>query len=189
MSTINSFPFPYCTVAFFLERYDVRTVAQYLSDNNVPLTPIEITTSPAMLALLQEASGIVEAFVLKGTRYSVADLQLLANLAVDGSPKANPLNTTEMLYGIVAGITMFLVWERRPLRYAQHPMPMRSELAWEQVKALGEGAQIFGLLETAQAGEPPPQFMTNAQIFKRNFSSNQAKAYFGDRAQYQVPGP
>ncbi len=166
----------------------MRTVGQYLSDNDVPVSPTDVLGSQILKDLLQEASGIVEAYVLKGTRYSIADMQLIAHMAPDGSPISVPTNTCQMLYGIVAGITMFLVWERRPLRYADKPMPLRSELAWEQVKALGDGAQIFGLLETAEAGVPQPEFMTVQQIFTRNFSSNQARRFFGDRAQYQVPG-
>lgn len=187
MSTLNSQTFPYCTADFFLQRYDVRTVSQYLSDNDVPVA--DVPNDLKLASLLKEASGIVEAFTLKGTRYSVADLKLIANMGPTGTPLGNVPNTAEMLYGIVAGICMFLVWERRPLRYAKHPMPLRSELAWEQVKALGDGATIFGLLETAQAGIPQPEFMTIQDIERRNFSSNQARRYFGDRAQYQVPGP
>lgn len=189
MSTLNTFGFPYCTPAIFLERYDVRTVGDYLSDTDLRLTPTQVQNSAVLADLMKQASGIVESHAFMGTRYSPVDLQLIASMDNTGTIVGTPTNAAQVLYGIVAGITMFLVWERRPLRYAKHPMPLSSEMAFGQLEKIGAGALIFGLLETAEAGVPSVEFMTKQDILTRNFSSNQARRFFGDRAQYQVPGP
>ncbi len=190
MSTLNTSIYPYCNIAIFLEKFDYRTVGDYLSDTDQRLTPIEITNSTVLLHLLLEASGYVESLAQKGTRYSHDDLFLIANLdPIGGQPKSPTNATAQMMYGIVAGIAMFYLWERRPLRLSEHKMSRRSEWALMMTEALGNGDAIFGLLEVAEAGLPTPQFMTPQQIRYRNFTSNQAQRYFGDRAQFQVPGP
>lgn len=188
MSTLNTFAFPYCTPTLFLERYDVRTVGDFLSDTDIRLNPAQVLNSTILLDFLRSSSATLEAFALKGTRYSVADLQLLANLDNGGNPKGNVGNAAHLIYKIVVGLTMNDVWTRRPLKYAKHGRPEGVEEAYMWCQSLGEGATIFGLLETAQVGVPQPEFMTPAQIRTRNFSSVQARAYFGSRAQFHVPG-
>src|SRR5262252_940921 len=95
-------PVAYCTPQQMVNRYDVRTIGQYLSDDGVKLTPDEVKASPILEELLMEASGELEGALLRGGRYTPADLGALTG------------NGLEMLAGLVAGYCMFLVWDRRP---------------------------------------------------------------------------
>lgn len=189
MSTLNTFAFPYCTPALFIERYDVRTVGDYLSDNDVRLTPTQVLNSPILLDLLRSSSATIEAFAFKGMRYTVQDLQKIANMDDAGVVLTNAGNAAHLIYKIVSGLTMNDVWARRPLKWTKMGRPEGVEEAFMWAHSLGEGETIFGILETAEAGLVQPHFMTPQQIRTRNYSSNQARAYFGDRAQFQVPGP
>lgn len=185
MPTPISGPIPYCSPAQFLERYDVRTVGQLLSDTDVALSQTDVLQSTILNDLLMEASGWVESAALVANRYSPNDLYALAT---DPSALPGTGNSARMLAGIVAGITMFFLWDRRPTKYLEMGLPLRSEMAIEMLDRLRKGEAIFGIQEVANAGNPDPKFITPEQINTRNFSSNQARRFFGNRADYNVPG-
>lgn len=128
--------------------------------------------------LLREASGMVEMACLRGERYSPADLAGLTG------------NAAESLAGLVAGITLWLLWERRPTRLATMQLPLRAQMAMDQLAHLEAGDRIFGILEVASAGvASQPEFMTPNDLEYRNFTSVISKRYFGSRSQFHVPGP
>lgn len=191
MSTRNSFTFSYCPPGAFLDRFDLRTVSDLLADApQERKTRAQLLTDTTLASLLSEASGIVESFCTKGDRYTLTDLKMIAgDMNEAGAATISPPgNTANMLYGIVGGICMFLLWERRPERLAEMKMPMRCEMAWSHCEALGKGQQIFGVLEVAQAENSPATLITPGQVEFRNLSSNQARRLFGSRADLHVPG-
>jgi hypothetical protein len=174
MATPLSGSTPYCTNQQFLDRYDARTVGDLLSDNNV--RAVNLSSSALLTELLAEASGWVEAACLKSDHYLPSDLASLTG------------NSAGMLAGLVAGLAMFMIWDRRPTRLASVELPTRAKLALDQLDQLEKGVRIFGFAEAAAAGNLSPVFQDIDDINTLNLSSNQARRLFGDRARDYVPG-
>ena len=178
MSTPLSGTSAYATASDFTARYDARTVAQLLSDADVQITSGQVPSNASLAALLQEASGMLESACLVGQRYQPADLSGLTG------------NSMQMLIGIVCGVGMYLLWCRRPEKYKDMKLPSRAELALRQMDDLRDGSRIFGILEAAEANNiPTPYFTQPNDLYLRNPVSVQARRFFGNRGQYNVPGP
>ena len=186
MSTPVSTSVAYCTPAQYLTFCDARRTGNLCSDNQVTVPPSQLPTNANLLAALQRASGMVEASCLKGARYSPADL---ANLTQAADVTAGKLsNSQQFLIGLVADLAYGILHERRGWAKEGVVLP-QVERAWVVLKELEEGKEVFALQEAMNAGNPPnPYFMQPADFTKRNFSSNQAANYFGERAQQFVPG-
>jgi len=143
----------YCTAEEFLERFDVRWVGDLLSDTGQKLTPPDVKTSTLLTSLLKEASGDVEAACFAGKRYDKDDLAALTG------------NSVQMLRGIVAGLTAFYLWERRPERRGE--MPKRCEIALQKLQALRNGDRIFAFTESAEAGKDSPVVLPATTLVSR----------------------
>lgn len=176
MTTPLSGSSPYCTPQRFIDAYDLRTVGDLLSDTNTRLISSQILASTVLNELLMEASGWVESACMVAGRYAPADLAALTG------------NSAQMLAGMVAGIAMFFLWDRRPERLAKMALPAKADMALKQIGALEQGTAIFGILEVTQAGVPNVEFVTPEDIRTRNGVVNQARNLFGNRAMYNVPG-
>jgi hypothetical protein len=188
MSTPVSGLTPYCTLAQFFAKYDVRTVGDLMSDTGTRLTPTVLNdpvTSPVLI-MLTEASGWVEAAALKSERYSVLDLQTIINqpLVPTVPPSYEASNSAEMLAGLVAGIAMFFIWDRRPERMSKAELPMRAQMALDMLEQLKEGSRIFSLQETAKAGVPAPVYVP----FCRTYTpTKRARRFFGNTGDLRAP--
>ena len=163
---------PYCSPAQFLKRYDVRTVGDLLSDNNVRLTPSQVTTALTFNPItnpdtvLAEASGWLESMIIKGQRYQIQDLLNLA---------ATPGNGAAFLARLVADGTMYLLYDRRPDRRAN--MPERVKAAHETYVALSRGEQILPFLETQEAGVHTERI--RQPLEQANLVTDRGYRYFG----------
>lgn len=75
----------------FIVRYDVRTVADLLSDTGAPVAAASVATNSVLSSLLQDASADIDAACFRGNRYTPAQLidltgtsaQLLIRLCCD----------------------------------------------------------------------------------------------------------
>jgi hypothetical protein len=176
MSTNAGSLTPYCTVQQLTFRYDVRTIADFASDAGVRINVNNLTNNATILELLGQASGMVEAACLKGDIYSATDLQNLTG------------NSSKLLAGIVADLTIWLLWNRRQNR--ERALPPQVDVSIKALEQIEIGKKVFAIQENMDAGIlPNPQFMTERDLTVRNYSSNQAGRFFGRRAQHQVPGP
>ncbi len=168
----------YATVADLQARFDTRDLAQWASDTGTPIASGSLATNPALLAMLSDASGIVELACLVGERYSVSDLQTLA--AATG-------NSSAILKRIVCDLAVGMLIERRPFLERE---PMQQYLhALDMLQEIRAGKRIFAFIESAQAGNPKDVIDSNLDIDYRNLTTNQASRYFGiDRANRYRPG-
>jgi len=159
----------YCTAAQFLQRYDWRTVGDYLSDQNQRITRPDQINNTILADLLSEASGEFEIRLMRGGRYAPGDIQSLQG------------NALQLVAGIVAGWTMFLIWSRRPGRFADHRLPLGAELALQKMEQLGTGELILPFQETADAGRIS-HYVENAQdVANRNGIIVQSRRLVGQR--------
>ena len=143
MATAASGSSAYCTVTQFLQRYDTRSVRELLSDTGTAVSTSAVADDTTLAALLKEASGEVEAAACAGQRYvinsSQNDLSSLTN------------NSAAFLAGMVAHLTMYRLWCRRPAMMANVPPPPLYDRAQEFLEQLRLGERVFGILENHEA--------------------------------------
>ncbi len=175
--TVISGTVAYCTPAQFLQRYDYRTVGRLLLDappGPLGIAKADVLADPNLATFLLEASGEVEMACLLGEYYTVGDLIALVST-----------NGGEKLAGLVADLTMWRVYDRRPDKAAE--MPQRCEIARGLLDALAEGKKIFPFLESAKAGHLNSAVETPPQVVARNGSVVQSQRYWGRRADRNLP--
>ena len=178
MSTLVSGTSPWCSGSQFLDRYDVRTVAECLQDTTAPLDLGLITTNAKLLALLRGSSGKFEAAVLKGGKYTIADLTTLT---------ATTNNMRDWIADIIADLTAPKLLGRRFIEFPDYKERLKE--ANDVLEALASGETIFGLQEVIDAGVLDSEVETPDIVERRNMITLQSSRYFGMRANRNLPGP
>lgn len=136
----------------FVLRYDARTIADQLSDDNTVVANADVPTHAVVTQLLEDASGKIDGALLASERYSTVDLQNL-----DG-------NALSFLQRLCCDVAFAMLFRRRgdcdPDKAQAY-----AKLAERDLEALRKGQIIFALTSQEQAGLPDsPQFLqTDAQ--------------------------
>lgn len=151
---------------------------QLVSDSGTPFTAGSLPTIPALQALLQEASGMVESAACVQGRYLITptqnDLQQIYT---------SNTNTAQTLIGLVCALAYFLIWDRRPEWLTNSPdqIPARVKLAMDMLDHIRDGEAVFGVLEIEEAGILSDVIESESQVLKRNGTVTVARALFGPR--------
>jgi hypothetical protein len=164
--TPNSSAVSYLSAADMLNRADARLVGDLVSMNGVRVQLPALLTNPVLLAALADASGEVEAAVLRGNRYQPADL-----LALTGVGQTR-------LYRLVKDLAMLLLFH---LRDDVGPVPPKYTSALEELEKLACGERIFSFVESQNAGLMQHAKETWSDRRARNLLSYQARRFFGPR--------
>ncbi len=178
----------YCTGTQFMLWFDLRSLADYLSDTTTPIgailgtDPLQIdkvvvAADPTLGSILQAASGMLEMALLKGDRYTPGDLILLTT-----GPMATS-NAALTIARVVAGIAAPDVIRRRP--DLQAPKLAIIEESQEFLKALADGDKILPIQEAADAGRMENQTETLADVESRFMPSFEARRLFGTRNKWR----
>ena len=178
-STLTSNTTAYLTATQFVQRVDTNVVGEWLSDTTAALTSAQVLASTILTAFLKGSSGELESACLAGERYSAEDLTDLAS----ASPTTN---STELLYDIVAGLTLGRCWGRRP-RTSDQGFPTLTQWAQQQIELLRQGVRIFGFAEHAEAGRIKYGEITPAEVAARGLASYRARRMLGPRADQTPP--
>jgi len=169
-ATSNSSATSYASASDMLDFYDIRTIADLISDNSTRKggspdpTPAVVIVDTKLARALKWASGVIEAACLRARRYHPGDLH-----ALDGVSK-------ELLIGLVCDLTMARLYRRRP---DKGPIPPFVEAAMQMLDALANGERIFSFEENEEAGLPQSHVDTAQQIEERAMVPQQAVRYFG----------
>ena len=131
---------PYADQQDIINRCDVRTLGDLLSDDNTRLDPSSVLSSTLLNTLLLAASGFIELATYAGQRYSVLDLQALPD----------PSGQLELLKDLVCARCLQTLIRRRPHVIAKTPEWVTEALVL--LNQLRQGERIFGFLQSAQAG-------------------------------------
>ncbi len=179
--TPNSSATAYAAPSDLFLRYDIRTIADLVSDTGSRLggspnpNAATVAASPRLLTLLLVNSGRVEASCVKGQRYLPTDLQALTGVS------------KQYLVQIVCALTMGDLFRARP--DIGKPDETYQE-ACESLKALADGEQIFAFVETEAAGVMENQVNTPGDVENRFLTTVQMRRLFGRRNNESVgPGP
>ena len=164
--TIRTSQQPFATAAQLLKRLDLRTVGDLCSDNGTRVAAGALASDPNFFAAIIDASAIIEQYATRGGVYSPGDLALLAALP-DSDPGggANFGVAGGALLRLMVRLVTVLLFERRP------DMELKNPWIWEQVKKdleeLAAGAQVFGFVQTQDAGRQSHEVETARVIQRR----------------------
>lgn len=175
MATSNSSATAYASVADAILRHDERQWGDLVSNDNTRVAAAALPTNDVMLALLKEASGMVEMACLRGLRYSSTDL----GTNISGVSK-------QLLIGLVVELAF---WKATVRRHPDRELAATSIWALQILDKLAEGEKIFSFDEAAAAGVQNSAFMQQSDWQRLNLSTTQARRYWGQRSRDFVPGP
>lgn len=152
----------------FMSALDPRLTGKLCSLAGLNLTPEQLETSPVLLRALGEASGMIEAYALKGEKYTAADLMNLQG------------NGKYLLTGLVAGLTIINLCEFRIVDLGDWLTRIEEKTRFFLSK-LENGEAIFGMSANAEAGVFNSAVETAYEVETRFLSTAQAYRLFGLR--------
>jgi phage gp36-like protein len=161
----------YATPSQLIDRYDVRTIGQLVSDNGIQVSRQDLEANTKVLAALADASGEIEASVLQAKRYTTADLAGLTG------------NSANHLTRITCVIAFGFLWERRPYaddddENGRGKAEKRARLALESLR---KGQTIFDVDEVKEAGLPAVNEPSIQRIQQQNLPVDQARGHYYPR--------
>lgn len=131
----------YATIADLLDRYDWRTIGQMVSDDDRRVELSELATNDKLQAVLDDASGEIDAALMMGNRYSTTDLTGLTGFSA------------AKLARMTCDIAMALLFRRRPLGKAEVSDRL-AETAEAHLERLRTGQHVFDVADNKAAGNP-----------------------------------
>lgn len=159
----------YAAASDLIARYDARTLGDLVSDTGTRVASGSLAADPNIVAALDDASGEIEAALLMGERYSVADLAALTG------------NSLALLKRICCDCAMALIYGRRP----EEQWADRRAAA-EQVKAihlerLANGERVFNVEGIPEAGNPTIGGPSAIAVRRLNMIVDRTQHYYPGR--------
>lgn len=166
---------PYVSASDFLKRYDARTIGQLMSDESPAgrtptvdeLTNANTVPGGRLSELLKDASGMLEIALLKGGRYTIADLEALT------------ANQAAFIKRVVGDLALGLCYQRRPA--TDTPIPTQTQVAMNVLDMLANGDRILGLQGAIDASHMTLTTDTPDNVLTRNSMVIEMQGYFGTR--------
>lgn len=147
-------------------RYDIDLIGDLATDGREELDRSAVANHPTVLAVLEDASGEIEAALLAGGRYTVSQL---------GSITGNTLNH---LKRITCAVAISLLLERRPSERYQELAQAYAKTARAHLQELMAGKNVFGLTEQIEAGAIDTQTITVEDVSALNSLPTRMSRYF-----------
>jgi hypothetical protein len=165
---------PWCSPSEFLDRYDANLVGELVRDDGSRATVAEMvgdppTTDPdsKLVAALADASGLVEAALLTGGKYTREDLATL-----DG-------NGVGFLRRLVADLAIGHLLDRRGPNAQNWPNYERATQVLERIRT---GSAVLPLSEAVEAGQVLSEFMTESELDTLGLLSRRCRRVMGSRS-------
>jgi phage gp36-like protein len=131
----------YATPADIQARYDVRRLGDLVRDDGTRATPSQLSSDANLQAALNDADGVVNAAVLQGQRYKVADLQSLTG------------NDQQFLIRICCDLAYGHLLARRGYTSDEmQKLAPRYTLAIKTLEQLSRGNLVFNVAANLAAG-------------------------------------
>ena len=157
-----------------IARFDERKIGQLLSDDNVAIPLDEFVTNTKLLAALAGASGEIRAGLLRGQRYSDADLAALTG------------DDLEYLKDITC-IGMFVrLYRRKPYQDTDQHKEILDQFN-KALAALRNGEEVFGTVTAnLEAGRPLVNTVTRVQARQWDMVVDKCRTrFFPQRRSYR----
>jgi len=121
-------------------RFDSRLLGDLVADDENRVAEASLTGNAKIGAALDDASGMLEAALMQGDRYTTDDLTALTG------------NSLAYLKRIVCDIAIYLLEDRRRYNQDDQARAKAFEKAEEHLELLRKGSHIFNIQETKDAG-------------------------------------
>lgn len=158
----------YATPAQLIERHDANAIGDLASDDGVPVSRIDILTDGKVAAALNDASGDIDAALLVGGMYTVAQLSSLTG------------NGQYTLISICCEIAMARLYQRRPT-FSVDDYKKYLELSESRLERLRNGENTFGIAANIEAGLPSVDGPTRVEYSALNLARDRTLNYFPAR--------
>lgn len=158
----------YASASDLIKAHSADQIGQWCQDSKLTLTAGMIMADATVAAALLRASGMVEAYALRGGRYTPQDLA-----ALTGAGQA-------MLIGLVVDLAYYLLARRR-LKAKDAEDVAGYDVIKDTLTALGEGSAIFGFQEIVDAGVMSTVDTAKDSRNLKNRPTDIASRYFGRR--------
>lgn len=158
----------YATVPQLLDRKDYRTIGDLVSDDGSPVSEVALANNAKVAAALADASGMVDAALLAGSRYTTAQLSALTG------------NSQAYLIRIVCDITVALLYDRRPL-YDVDGFEKAMKLSEAHLERLRKGEHVFDVEEVKAAGVPDTIAPSVIEVDRLNLIRDRTQNYYPAR--------
>jgi len=157
----------YASITDLITRRDKRTVGELAFDTDEPPTDAELLASTNLSAILEDASGQVEAAMLCGKRYLPADLAALTG------------NSQAFLKKVVCTIAMADLFERRPGYHIEQAQAYAAQ-AKGYLEDLRTGKNLFNMSDNsaANAAIASTEGPTVVEYTELNLLPNQMMRHF-----------
>ncbi len=144
-------------------------IGDVVSDDGQQVDPNSLLTDPTLLSALQRASGEFEAALMAGGIYLISDLTSLSD------------NAQALMVDIVCTIAMWNLLKRNPNANLEL-LKIIAEDAREKLKALRQGAAVFGNTSNAENGVLPETTGPTILTFQTlNMLRDNTRHYFPPR--------
>ncbi len=158
----------YASVSDLFNRYDRREICSLISDNGFEVESIDAANSAILQSALNDASGSIEAALLRAGRYAVTDLQGLSG------------NSLSLLTRVCCDVAMQYLLERRPDRNPERIKEQRA-LAWQHLEKLAAGEDIFNLTAAIGAGQVHTNGPTISTFRELHLIRDRTRHYYPNR--------
>lgn len=156
----------YATGDDLIQRYDIDLIGDLATDERETELRDQVAEHPHVLTALDDASGQVDVALLAGGRYTVAQLQSL-----QGSSLSH-------LKAIVCALAMAALHDRCPEAVDPEYIKRLSEQAFESLRMLRRGENVFGLDEIVEATRTDTGGPSAIDLRNRNGLAERMHGYF-----------
>lgn len=164
----------YATVAVLIQQFDARVIGDLVADTGTRVTGASLLTDDNAEYALSRASGLINAAVQFGQRYTPAELA-----ALTGDDQA-------LLQGLTADLAfVFLCQRRGVVSPLYEECAKRSE---EILKQMRDGEMVFNVGLDVGAGTPNTTFPSSVQYQTLGLLRDRAKLFPIRREMYPVTG-
>lgn len=158
----------YASIANLLARYDRRDIVALVSDSEHAALALDLSTDPAITTALADASGDIEAALLRGGRYTTDDLDALTG------------NSASLLQRMTCDITMQYLMQRRPDRNPDR-LEKQQDLSRAHLRRLAKGEDIFDIDAVVDAGQQDMAGADTSTFLRLNLIRDRTRHYFPNR--------
>lgn len=162
----------YATADDMRARFDERSLAEIVADDNSAVDLGDLSTDTNMLAALDDASGMVDAALLTGGQYTPANLSALTGTSL------------ALLKRLTCTQAMLFLKQRRGGGYPSEMEAIERDQKWvdDMLTRLKRGANVFNVAEVLDAGVAEREVITVNSVDRAQLMRDRTQNYYPKRA-------
>ena len=144
---------PFATAQDMIDRYDSKTLGDLATDSGATVSEPDLLNNSKMTAALAGGAGDLISAVLRGERYTRANLDALTG------------DSLAYLLDINCAFAFWRLWKRKPYNWGMDDRRRAAlEDYTEALAMLDSGARIFDIDTARESGRPDIETITQAEI-------------------------